>query len=296
MTNKVNEEIWRQSLLDQRVMLSPITDQIKDGFDSKFGPFNSNETASELKFKLAMHKHLHSRINHHLVFLFVFEIGQQGELSLNLMQVDPSSIICHPEAKTQPELYVSKVLNLNRPCCMSKSKLDVACMSACKKLVLRVQEAKKSEHGIASQDTIKNLQQLAGYLLSAVAFCVWGVMKSKRPIVGLLVYPSGIYRLSFSKPEDSTNIPLGLHHKLEYTEDPLMMGWFLETFVRDYEADYLSVKRMESKLDFEHVDPANWTCVKKSCGRKTDREISLRVVSFATCKTLCANYESGEGA
>ncbi len=285
MTKKVNEEIWRQSLLDQRVMLSPITDQIKDGFDSKFGPFNSNETASELKFKLAMHKHLQRRINHHLVFLFVFEIGQQGELSLYLMQVDPSSIICHLEAKTQPALYVSKVLN--QPCSMSKSKLDVACMSACKKLVLRVQEAKKSEHGIASQDTIKNLQQLAGYLLSAVAFCVWGVMKSKRPIVGLLVYPSGIYRLSFSKPEDSTNIPLGLPHKLEYTEDPLMMGWFLETFVRDYEADYLSVKRKNFVLI---------KCGKIPVGEKLIVKYLSALSVSPPAQKLCANYESGEGA
>eukprot|EP00291_Cryptomonas_curvata_P023470 CAMPEP_0172169808 /NCGR_PEP_ID=MMETSP1050-20130122/10912_1 /TAXON_ID=233186 /ORGANISM="Cryptomonas curvata, Strain CCAP979/52" /LENGTH=488 /DNA_ID=CAMNT_0012840909 /DNA_START=802 /DNA_END=2268 /DNA_ORIENTATION=+ len=149
---------------------------------------------------------------------------------------------------------------------MSNSRLDVACISECGRLVFKVEEAKKSEHGITSQDTITNLQQLAGYLFSAIAFSVWGVLKSKKPIVGLLVYPSAIYRLSFWKPEDSVEVPLGLYHKVEYTEEPLMMGWFLEQFVQDFEADYVLAKQMESKLDFEHVDPVDWTCVNLKFG------------------------------
>jgi hypothetical protein len=134
-------------------------------------------------------------------------------------------------------------------------------MSACGRLALKAVETKKKEAGFKTQDTMKDLHQLAGYMFSTVACSMWGVMKSTKPIVGLLVYPSAIYRLSIWKPEDSSKVPLGLHHKLEYTSDPLMMGWFLETFLREYEADYLSVKRMESTLDFEHVDPADWTCV-----------------------------------
>jgi tRNA A-37 threonylcarbamoyl transferase component Bud32 len=180
-------------------------------------------------------------------------------LNLALVQVDPSSIICNLKTQPQPELRVSEVLC--HPCTMSNSKLDIACMSACGKLVFKVLEAKLTEHGIQSQDTIKNLQQLAGYMFSANAFSQWGVLKSKKSIIGLLVYPSAIYRLSLSKPEASTEFPIGLHHKVEYTADPLMMGWFLESFVRDYEADYLNVKQLESKLDFEHVDPTDWTCV-----------------------------------
>jgi hypothetical protein len=173
--------------------------------------------------------------------------------------VPPSKIIYNLEPHTQPELYVSQVVR--NPSAMSNSRLDVACISECGRLVFKVEEAKKSEHGIKSQDTITHLQQLAGYLFSAIAFSVWGVLKSKKPIVGLLVYPTAIYRLSFWKPEDSVEVPLGLYHKVEYTEDPLMMGWFLEQFVRDFEADYVRAKQMESKLDFEHVDPVDWICV-----------------------------------
>ena len=117
---------------------------------------------------------------------------------------------------------------------MINSKFDVACMSACGIIALEVQEAKnKPEPRFVPDDTMQKLHQLAGYMLSVVSFSVWGVMKSTKPIVGLLVYPSVMYRLSISKPDDSAKVPLGLHHKLEYTEDPLMMGWFLETFVRD---------------------------------------------------------------
>ena len=134
-------------------------------------------------------------------------------------------------------------------------------MAASRILALKVQESKRPEAGFATPDTMKNVQQLAGHMLSDMAFRAWGVVKSKEPIVGLLVYPSAIYRLSLWKPEECADVPLGLRYKLEFTEDPLMMGWFLETLVQDYEADYLNLKRMESTLDFEHVDPADWTCL-----------------------------------
>uniref|UniRef100_A0A7S0N5M7 Protein kinase domain-containing protein n=1 Tax=Cryptomonas curvata TaxID=233186 RepID=A0A7S0N5M7_9CRYP len=253
--NKVNEEIWQQSLLDQNVFISPTIDHIEAGFNASFGPFNESETASELKFKLSMHRHIQNRLKD--------------------SKVPPSRIICNLEPHTQSELYVSQVVR--NPSTMSNSRLDVACISECGRLVFKVEEAKKSEHGITSQDTITNLQQLAGYLFSAIAFSVWGVLKSKKPIVGLLVYPSAIYRLSFWKPEDSTKVPLGLHHKIEFTDDPLMMGWFLEAFVRDCEADYLSLKRMESTLDFEHVDPADWTCINFKFGTPIMRESKAKL-------------------
>ncbi len=75
LANEVNEEIWKQSLLDHGVKLSPIKGQIKDGFETKFGPFKSNETASELLFKLSMQQHILSRISSQ-VLLFKFGIDE----------------------------------------------------------------------------------------------------------------------------------------------------------------------------------------------------------------------------
>jgi hypothetical protein len=166
-------------------------------------------------------------------------------------------MICHLPEQT---VHFSNVIN-QPACSKSNLKMDVACMAASRILALKVQESKRPEAGFATPDTMKNVQQLAGYMLSDMAFRAWGVVKSKEPIVGLLVYPSAIYRLSLWKPDESADVPLGLRYKLEFTEDPLMMGWFLETLVQDYEADYLNMKRMESTLDFEHVDPADWTCL-----------------------------------
>jgi hypothetical protein len=70
MINGVNEEIWKQSLLYNSRELSPTSEEIKAGFDSKFGPFDSNTTASEDQFKLSIHQYLRSRINYSPVFLF----------------------------------------------------------------------------------------------------------------------------------------------------------------------------------------------------------------------------------
>ena len=59
-----------QSLLYYPGILSPASDEIRDGFDFKVGPFDSNTTASEDQFKLSMQQYLQSRINISLVFLF----------------------------------------------------------------------------------------------------------------------------------------------------------------------------------------------------------------------------------
>jgi hypothetical protein len=67
--NRVNEEIWKQSLRYNSRALSPSSDEIKAGFDSKFEPLDSNATTSE-QFKLWIHEYLQSRINHSPVYLF----------------------------------------------------------------------------------------------------------------------------------------------------------------------------------------------------------------------------------
>lgn len=82
MMNRVNEEIWKQSLdrSDSRV-LSPASDKIRDGFHSKFGPFSSNAIASEHQFKLSIQQYLQSRINFSQVFLLELIRDKQGTLT-----------------------------------------------------------------------------------------------------------------------------------------------------------------------------------------------------------------------
>ena len=127
-----------------------------------------------------------------LRYLFIIQNGSVTlvETNVSLEQSVFFSIICHLTGKNQTELLVSKVIK--QPCSMSNSRFDIAFMSACWGLALGTQEAKKSESGFGTQDTMQNLHQLAGNMLSATCFSVWGVMKSTKPIVGLLVYPSAV--------------------------------------------------------------------------------------------------------
>jgi hypothetical protein len=76
MINRVNDELWKQSFLNRSTRISFILDQIKDGFDCKFGPFDSNATASEDQFKLSIYKFFENRTNHSLVFVFILRISR----------------------------------------------------------------------------------------------------------------------------------------------------------------------------------------------------------------------------
>ena len=140
---------------------------------------------------------------------------------------------------------------------MSASKLDVACLSACGQLVLAFEETKKSASNTETQISTIDIQQMAGYMFSALAFSQWGVrrMPGTEPIFGLLIYPTKILRLSIWKPD---NVPFGYRHKIECTDNPRMMGWLIETFMRKYKADFDRVQVL--KLDF-NVDPCTWTCM-----------------------------------
>ena len=140
---------------------------------------------------------------------------------------------------------------------MNSSWLDVACMSACGNFVLAFVEAKKEASNIATQISICDMQQLAGYLFSVYAYSQWGVgiKQGDEPISALLVYPTKIYRLSIWKSNEFT---FGFHHRIEVTEDPLMMGWLIESTMRKYKADFERVKNLDLDID---VDPLAWTCI-----------------------------------
>ncbi len=142
-------------------------------------------------------------------------------------------------------------------CTMNSSRLDVACMSACGNHLLAFGEAKKEASNMSTQISARDIQQLAGYMFSVFAYSQWGgkITRDDEPISTLLIYPTKIVRLSIWKSKEFT---FGFHHRIEVTEDPLMMGWAIESFVRKYKADFERVKNL--KLDFD-VDPFAWTCI-----------------------------------
>jgi serine/threonine protein kinase len=139
-------------------------------------------------------------------------------------------------------------------------------MSSCGQLVVAIHEAKKAAAGIYSNSTIKDIEQLAAYMFSVLAFSHWGVgqKNGNEPISGLLLYPTAIYRLSIWKPTEADQCPFGLMYKIERTTDPLMMGWVFETYLEKYEADYRRLKRLT--LNFTNVNPMLWTPINCNLG------------------------------
>jgi hypothetical protein len=144
-------------------------------------------------------------------------------------------------------------------CTESCSDVHITCLSPCGELVLTALEAKKLAGGATEQDITDGLHRLAVFMVSTVALSQWGLgMKpGAEPIVGLLVFPSAIFRLSIWKPSDGIEVPFGLEHRVERTSDPLMMGWVLERFLRDYEADYRRLKPLN--LSYESPRPVLWS-------------------------------------
>ena len=132
-------------------------------------------------------------------------------------------MICNLGGKTVPDLQVDKII-IHR-CSVSLAKLDVAFMSPCSKLVYAIQEIKKVASRIETKTSMKDIVKLAAYMISALAFSLWGAAEKKgnETISGLLIYPTAIYRLSIWKPSesDSDKCPFGLMHKIEMTTDPL---------------------------------------------------------------------------
>ena len=139
-------------------------------------------------------------------------------------------------------------------------------MSSCGQLVVAIHEAKNEAAGIFSKITIKNIEQLAAYMFSVLAFSHWGVgqKNGNESISGLLLYPTAIYRLSIWKPTEADQCPFGLMYKIETTTDPLMMGWVFETYLQKYEADYRRLKGLT--LNFKNVNPMLWTPINCNLG------------------------------
>jgi hypothetical protein len=163
---------------------------------------------------------------------------------------------------------------------MASSNIDVAFLSSDRKLIHGIIEVKNEEPGVASKIHRENLVQLGAYMLSSQAYCQWGKGSKPRadPIVGLLVYSTGIYRLSIMKPADSVIKPFGLNYKLEYTNDPNMMAWVVEKYVRQCVSDARRVD--EVTLDGNSVDPKSWTSVNFDLEKGLSRYVASSVTNM----------------
>ena len=134
-------------------------------------------------------------------------------------------------------------------------------MSADGKLLLGMIELKND---VDDPEKISQyLQQTLAYTLTALAYSRMGVWRRAGGIVSLLVFPSRIFRLTVSKPQD---VAAGLYSKLEVTEDAKMMEWVLFEYLQAFISDYKDLSRDASTLQGDNgrqgvVNPADWTSI-----------------------------------
>ena len=138
-------------------------------------------------------------------------------------------------------------------------------MSDCGRMVIAVEEAKKKAGCVGTWAAMDDIKQLATYMFSAVAYSQWGL--GQKPgsecIIGLLIYPNIIYRLSIWKPNEEV---FGFMHRIEYADTPRTMGWILEDFLQRYIQDYDRLKLASGDYDHSTCEPHLWTCLNFNLG------------------------------
>jgi hypothetical protein len=181
--------------------------------------------------------------------------------------VEASSVICKLDSRDLVvPVVVRKVMKL--PCLMSSYRIDLALLSPRGRILQGIFRIQKGAPVKGSKKRVRaNLKRLAALMMSALAYCQWGIRKvdGSKPIVGLLVYPTCLYRLSIWKPVDTCKQPFGYDHLIEMTDDPAMMAWVIECYLRNYAADYLLLKDkgqlVEDTMANELPHPRRWTAL-----------------------------------
>ncbi len=129
-----------------------------------------------------------------LACIFLFE--------LSFLQMTEIPVICKLGANTITETNISNLMKFTSG--LTASSIDIAFLSRNKDIIGGIIEVRNVETGFRNAANRRNIEQLGAYMLSAQAFSQWGVGSRPRtePIIGLLVYPTAIYRLSIMKPAD----------------------------------------------------------------------------------------------
>jgi hypothetical protein len=194
-----------------------------------------------------------------------------------MLQMTEIPVIYNLGANTITETNISNPMKFTSG--LTASSIDIAFLSRNKDLICGIIEVRNVEPDFRNSANRRNIEQLGAYMLSAQAFSQWGVGSKPRTesIIGLLVYPTAIYRLSIMKPADGEITPFGLSHSLEYTNDQKMMAWVVEKYVRGSVSDYLRLN--EDTLD-KYVDPKSWTSVNFDLEKGLSRYVSFSATNM----------------
>jgi hypothetical protein len=187
-----------------------MVDNIDVGFKSKFGPFDKGIWDDEEWFKTIFQRRITASVKKLGVrtdlppsTLSYFNVPTSANnLKILNLQLDPTRVICSlgkDSLDSSRELRVQKIIK--HGCTMYNSRLDFSCMSACGNHLLAFAEAKKEASNMSTQISTRDIQQLAAYMFSALAYSHWGgkITRGDEPISALLIYPTKIFRLSMWK-------------------------------------------------------------------------------------------------
>ena len=142
---------------------------------------------------------------------------------------------------------------------IENSRFDISGLSKSQKALLMFAEFKLGSGDIRNETTQNDIRQTAAYALVALAYGRWGVMgeENTTPISALLIYPACIYRLSFWKPKDPFENPLGVHMKVESTDDLSLMEAVLVKYLMKYQEDCEKFAKLNRTQSF--IDPIQWS-------------------------------------
>ena len=140
-------------------------------------------------------------------------------------------------------------------CSVSEARLDLSFLftsATMGKILLAMIEFKLSLDETQFQSAVK---KTVCYMLCALAFSRWGMLRMTDPLVSLIVCRQSLYRLTLSRPDDK---PFGLRLKVEKTTDVKMMEWVLHQYVQRYSDDFLNLASMALVRPLQ-VNPLDWT-------------------------------------
>ena len=172
-------------------------------------------------------------------------------LNFTLSQLNTNCLI---SAENGSEASVKQFLPR---CSIAESKIDFAFVSPKnREVLLSFLELKRhmDEKALIEQA----LLQAICYLVCPLAYCRWGRLRMKESLKTLLVTPTCVYRLTFSKPATH---PFGLNMKIEETKDLIMMEWILSEhvgcFIHECKTGVAQNAISSQDVDFVHWTPFN---------------------------------------
>ena len=129
-------------------------------------------------------------------------------------QVNLTNCVC--KASTASRLRVGDILPR---CSLPGLKIDIVLMSVKCKLLLGMMMLNNDDDDFNDSDeqAATIIHRAVHCTLCALAFSRWGVWRRPEPLVALVLSPTCLRRLTFSKADE---VPSGLHMTLEETKDP----------------------------------------------------------------------------